>query len=169
MLRRTTLILLGILSIFLGASTAPTVAETPTAPLQILVKMRVIELPGEAGGKERVLSEPTIITLLGRPCAFDAGGEAPIPDQLGIKREFLSFGTIAEVKPHAIRGEKLRADVSIQATRIAKTGDDDLVSAIGPTLQASGLFEFNKTYRLQKMSVSDQMIVFEVTFEEMKR
>jgi hypothetical protein len=143
--------------------------ETHRKHPQIQVQLKILELPRDPRGVERVLSEPAIVTHLGRSATFVAGGEAKIPDQAGFGREHLSFGTIAEFTPRAMRGEKLRADVSIQATQLKTTDDEDLVAAAGPTCKMSGLFELGKTYRLPAMALADRTIVFEATVEAIEQ
>jgi hypothetical protein len=149
------------------------------APRQaMMVKIRVLELPREEGGKERVLSEPTIVTILGRPCSFVSGGELKIPDNpvpvpipdnpYRVRGDFLSFGTGVEIDTHTLRGDKLRADVRLNLTEKAETGDDELVGAFGHTFHTSGLFQLGKTYRLRKFENETRSIVFEITFEEAK-
>jgi hypothetical protein len=165
-----------VLSLLLVALVSIT-ARAEEIPLQaIAVKIRVLELPREAGGKERVLSEPTMVTVLGRPCSFASGGEILIPDKrepmpdnpYRARDDFLSFGTGAEIHTHALRGDQLRADVRMHVTEKAETGDDELVGAFGHTFHTSGLFRLGKTYRLPKFEGETGSIVFEITFEEAK-
>ena len=69
----------------------------------------------------KVLAEPTLVTVSGRPAAFNAGGEFPIlvPQSLGtISVEYKQFGTRVDFVPIVLGNGSIRLEVRPQVSEL---------------------------------------------------
>ena len=69
----------------------------------------------------KVLAEPTLVTVSGRPAAFNAGGEFPIlvPQSLGtISVEYKQFGTRVDFVPIVLGNGNIRLEVRPQVSEL---------------------------------------------------
>jgi len=75
-------------------------------------------------GVVRLLSEPTLVTLSGRPATFVAGGEFAVPTVVGVggaaaaTTDFRSFGVIISFLPVVIDKDRIRLEVSPEFSQI---------------------------------------------------
>ena len=72
----------------------------------------------------KVLAEPTVTTVSGRPASFSVGGEFPIavPQSLGVTAiEYRSFGTRVDVVPIVLGNGKIRLEVRPEVSEIDPT------------------------------------------------
>jgi len=87
----------------------------------------------ESHGVIRMLSEPTLVTLSGRPASFVAGGEFAVPTTVGVggvgavTTDFRAFGAIITFIPTVIDKDFVRMEVAPEFSRI----DTDLTSGNG--------------------------------------
>jgi pilus assembly protein CpaC len=71
----------------------------------------------------RVLANPQIVTLSGRPASFNVGGEVPLPAAPGSKQavEFCSFGTRVDLLANALGNNRVRLDLRIKVSELDET------------------------------------------------
>jgi pilus assembly protein CpaC len=72
----------------------------------------------------KVLAEPTLVTVSGRPASFNSGGEFPIivPQSLGtVSIEYRQFGTRVDFVPIVLGNGNLRLEVRPQISEIDQT------------------------------------------------
>jgi len=87
----------------------------------------------EQHGVVRLLSEPTLVTLSGRPATFLAGGEFAVPTTVGVggaaavTTDFRAFGAIITFMPVVLDKDLIRLEVAPEFSQI----DQDL--AVGGT------------------------------------
>jgi pilus assembly protein CpaC len=87
----------------------------------------------EQHGVVRMLSEPTLVTLSGRPASFVAGGEFAVPTTVGVEgvaavtTDFRAFGVIITFLPTVLDKDHVRLEVAPEFSQL----DDDLTSAGG--------------------------------------
>ena len=70
----------------------------------------------------KLLAEPTLVTVSGRPASFNSGGEIPVPVSAGLgvtTVEFREFGTNVDFVPIVLGNGKIRLEVRPQITEIA--------------------------------------------------
>jgi len=78
----------------------------------------------EQEGVARLLSEPTLVTMSGRPATFVAGGEFAVPTIVGaggisaVTTEFRAFGAIISFLPIVIDKDRIRLEVSPEFSQI---------------------------------------------------
>ena len=78
----------------------------------------------EEHGVVRLLSEPTLVTMSGRPATFVAGGEFAIPTTVGVSgaaavtTDFRSFGAIISFLPVVLNKDRIRLEVSPEFSQI---------------------------------------------------
>lgn len=78
----------------------------------------------EQEGVIRMLSEPTLVTLSGRPATFVAGGEFAVPTAVGVggigavTTDFRTFGAIISFLPTVIDKDYIRLEVSPEFSQI---------------------------------------------------
>ena len=78
----------------------------------------------EQHGVVRLLSEPTLVTMSGRPASFVAGGEFAVPTTVGISgasavtTEFRSFGAIISFLPTVLDKDRIRLEVAPEFSKI---------------------------------------------------
>ncbi|MDP6444241.1 MAG: pilus assembly protein N-terminal domain-containing protein [Pirellulaceae bacterium] len=78
----------------------------------------------EQQGVVRVLSEPTLVTLSGRPATFLAGGEFAVPTVVGtggvnaVTTDFRAFGAIISFNPIVLDKDHIRLQVSPEFSQI---------------------------------------------------
>ena len=69
-------------------------------------------------GHGKILAEPTLVTLSGKPATFLAGGQFPVPTTVGVdgvsaaSTTFQSFGTTLNFTPTVIDKDKIRLEVA---------------------------------------------------------
>lgn len=86
----------------------------------------------EQEGVIRMLSEPTLVTMSGRPATFVAGGEFAVPTVVGVggvgavTTDFRTFGAIISFLPVVIDKDRIRLQVSPEFSQInsALTNND---------------------------------------------
>jgi hypothetical protein len=75
----------------------------------------------------KVLSEPTLVTVNGRPCSFNVGGEMPVsvvtPDGVA-SVEYREFGTTLSVLPTLLRNGLIRLEVESELSAIEQASDE---------------------------------------------
>ncbi len=72
----------------------------------------------------KILAEPTLVTVSGRPAFFNVGGEFPIlvPESLGtVSIEYKKFGTQVDFVPIVLGGARLRLEVKPRVSEIDNT------------------------------------------------
>ncbi len=75
-------------------------------------------------GVMRILSEPTLVTLSGRPATFVAGGEFAVPTTVGVAgaaavtTDFRAFGAIITFLPIVLDKDLIRLEVAPEFSRI---------------------------------------------------
>jgi len=72
----------------------------------------------------KILSEPKIVTVSGRPASFNVGGEFPVlvPQSLGtVSIEYKKFGTQVDVLPIVLGNGKIRIEVRPRVSEIDST------------------------------------------------
>jgi len=78
----------------------------------------------EQHGVVRMLSEPTLVTLSGRPASFVAGGEFAVPTVVGVggasavTTDFRAFGAIITFLPVVLDKDRIRLEVSPEFSKI---------------------------------------------------
>jgi pilus assembly protein CpaC len=78
----------------------------------------------EERGVVRMLSEPTLVTLSGRPASFVAGGEFAVPTVVGVNgasgitTDFRAFGAIITFLPVVIDKDHIRLEVSPEFSKV---------------------------------------------------
>jgi pilus assembly protein CpaC len=77
-------------------------------------------------GVLRVLSEPTLVTMSGRPATFVAGGEFAVPTVVGVggasavTTDFRAFGAIISFLPVVIDKDRIRLEISPEFSKISE-------------------------------------------------
>ena len=72
----------------------------------------------------KILAEPTLVTVSGRPAFFNVGGEFPIlvPESLGtVSIEYKKFGTQVDFVPIVLGGGRIRLEVRPRVSEIDNT------------------------------------------------
>ncbi|MGA2033415.1 MAG: pilus assembly protein N-terminal domain-containing protein [Thermoguttaceae bacterium] len=78
----------------------------------------------EQAGVIRLLSEPTLVTLSGRPASFIAGGEFAVPTIVGVSgasavsTDFRAFGAILTFTPTVLDKDRIRLEVSPEFSQV---------------------------------------------------
>jgi len=78
----------------------------------------------EKHGVVRMLSEPTLVTLSGRPASFVAGGEFAVPTVVGVggasavTTDFRAFGAVITFLPIVLDKDRIRLEVSPEFSKI---------------------------------------------------
>jgi pilus assembly protein CpaC len=78
----------------------------------------------EQHGVVRMLSEPTLVTLSGRPATFVAGGEFAVPTTVGVSgaaavtTDFRAFGAIITFRPVVLDKDHIRLEVAPEFSQI---------------------------------------------------
>jgi pilus assembly protein CpaC len=70
----------------------------------------------------KLLAEPTLVTISGRPASFNSGGQIPVPVSAGLgvtTVQFREFGTNVDFVPIVLGNGKIRIEVRGQITEIA--------------------------------------------------
>ncbi len=89
-------------------------------------------------GVVKVLAEPTLVTVSGRPASFQEGGEFPvvIPQSLGTNAiEFKEFGTRVDFVPLVQGNGNIRLEVRPQVSEIDNARGVDLNGIVVPGLR----------------------------------
>ena len=89
-------------------------------------------------GLAKVLAEPVITTVSGRPAAFNSGGEFPIliPQGLGtVAVEFKTFGTRVDFVPIVLGNGNIRLEVRPQVSEIDPSNGVNINSTTVPGLR----------------------------------
>ncbi|MEQ8791452.1 MAG: pilus assembly protein N-terminal domain-containing protein [Pirellulaceae bacterium] len=80
----------------------------------------------------KLLAEPTLVTVSGRPASFNSGGQIPVPVSAGLgvtSVEYREFGTTIDFVPIVLGNGKVRLEVRPEITEIA----NDLADAVTGT------------------------------------
>jgi pilus assembly protein CpaC len=83
-------------------------------------------------GVVKLLSEPTLVTMSGRPATFIAGGEFAVPTAVGfagpgaITTDFRAFGAIISFLPTVVDKDRIRLEVAPEFSQI----NSDLTSTV---------------------------------------
>jgi pilus assembly protein CpaC len=78
----------------------------------------------EQRGVVRLLSEPTLVTLSGRPASFVAGGEFAVPTTVGVggasavTTDFRAFGAIISFLPIVVDKDRIRLEISPEFSQV---------------------------------------------------
>jgi len=86
----------------------------------------------------KVLAEPTLVTVSGRPAFFNVGGEFPIlvPQSLGtVSIEFKRFGTQVDFVPIVLGNGRIRLEVRPRVSEIDNTRSVEIDSTTVPGLR----------------------------------
>lgn len=86
----------------------------------------------------KVLAEPTMVTVSGRPASFSSGGEFPIlvPQSLGtVSIEYREFGTRVDFVPIVLGNGRIRLEVRPQVSEIDPTRSVTLNATTVPGLR----------------------------------
>jgi len=86
----------------------------------------------------KVLAEPTIVTVSGRPASFSSGGEFPIlvPQSLGtVSIEYREFGTRVDFVPIVLGNGRIRLEVRPQVSEVDPTRSITLNNTTVPGLR----------------------------------
>ncbi|MBN1912723.1 MAG: pilus assembly protein N-terminal domain-containing protein [Pirellulales bacterium] len=81
----------------------------------------------ESHGVIRMLSEPTLVTLSGRPASFVAGGEFAVPTTVGVggasavTTDFRAYGAIITFVPVVLDKDRIRLEVAPEFSKIDRT------------------------------------------------
>ncbi len=93
-------------------------------------------------GDARVLSEPTIVTIAGRPASFHAGGEIPLwavgPDGQPILRDE-RYGTAVDFVPQLTAGGNLRLHLRCEFSEVDGTKTVLVAGKKNPVIQRTGI------------------------------
>ncbi len=87
----------------------------------------------------KVLAEPTLVTISGRPASFNSGGEFPIivPQSLGtVSIEYRQFGTRVDFVPLVLGNGNLRLEVRPQVSEIDPSRSVTINNVVVPGLRA---------------------------------
>lgn len=77
----------------------------------------------------KLLAEPTLVTVSGRPASFNSGGQVPVPVSAGLgvtSVRYREFGTTVDFVPIVLGNGKIRLEVRPEITEIAP----DLADAV---------------------------------------
>jgi pilus assembly protein CpaC len=115
-------------------------------------------------GVVRLLAEPTLVTLSGRPATFVAGGEFAVPTAVGVaglsavSTDFRAFGSIISFLPTVVDKDRIRLQVSPEFSQVnsdlsvndvpglrTRTANTTVEMREGQTLAIAGLLEENIT------------------------
>lgn len=114
----------------LGTSTAALAGGNPIGNRTETLAFRVVDGGDsffgfmealEQNNLVKVLAEPTLVTVSGRPASFNSGGEFPIivPQSLGtVSVQFRQFGTRVDYVPHVLGCNQVRLEVRPQVSEI---------------------------------------------------
>ncbi|HOM16688.1 MAG TPA: pilus assembly protein N-terminal domain-containing protein [Thermoguttaceae bacterium] len=86
----------------------------------------------------KILAEPTLVTVSGRPAFFNVGGEFPIlvPESLGtVSIEYKKFGTQVDFVPIVLGGGRIRLEVKPRVSEIDNTRSVTVDSLTVPGLR----------------------------------
>ena len=86
----------------------------------------------------KILAEPTLVTVSGRPASFQEGGEFPIivPQSLGVNSvDFKQFGTRVDFVPIVLGNGNIRLEVRPQVSEIDNSRGVDVNGVIVPGLR----------------------------------
>lgn len=88
-------------------------------------------------GLAKVLAEPTLTTLTGRPATFMSGGEfpVPVPEDGSTSIQFKNYGVLVEFLPSILDQDRISLDLDIAVSEITQTQSVD-VGSVG----TSGVF-----------------------------
>jgi len=82
----------------------------------------------------KLLAEPTLITVSGRPASFNSGGEVPVPVSSGLGAtsvEYREFGTQIDFVPIVMGNGKIRLEVRPQITEVDDALRDQVTGSPG--------------------------------------
>jgi pilus assembly protein CpaC len=113
-------------------------------------------------GVVKLLAEPTLVTMSGRPATFVAGGEFAVPTAVGVaglsavSTDFRAFGSIISFLPTVVDKDRIRLQVSPEFSQVntslavnnipglrTRTANTTVEMREGQTLAIAGLLEDN--------------------------
>lgn len=116
----------------------------------------------QQSGVIRLLSEPTLVTMSGRPATFHAGGEIAVPTLIGgagvnaVTTDFRAFGAVISFLPTVIDKDRIRLSVSPEFSQVntglavggtpgfnTRSATTTVEMREGQTLAIAGLLEDN--------------------------
>lgn len=99
-------------------------AEEPKGPpQQFMISLKLTEVGEDA--IEKVLAEPRLVTVDGRPASFVAGGQLPIKSGKAV--EYVMTGIVVKVEVRSLKEDKVRLDVSVEDRQGEKTDDESVL------------------------------------------
>ena len=94
-------------------------------------------------GVVKLLSEPTLVTLSGRPATFLAGGEFAVPTAVGLNglsaatTDFRAFGAIISFLPTVVDKDRVRLEVSPEFSEISQDAQTTVNGIPGLNVRAA--------------------------------
>ncbi len=87
----------------------------------------------------RVLADPTLVTVSGRPASFHVGGELPVPAGPGSPSacDFIDFGTKLDVLAVALGDNKVRLEVRPRVSTVCDQRSLDVAGGRIPSLEVT--------------------------------
>jgi pilus assembly protein CpaC len=76
-----------------------------------------------ANNLAKLLAEPTLVTVSGRPASFNSGGQIPVPASAGLGTvtvRYREFGTTVDFVPIVLGNGKIRLEIRPEITEIAR-------------------------------------------------
>jgi pilus assembly protein CpaC len=76
-----------------------------------------------ANNLAKLLAEPTLVTISGRPASFNSGGQIPVPASAGLGTttvRYREFGTTVDFVPIVLGNGKIRLEIRPEITEIAR-------------------------------------------------
>jgi Flp pilus assembly secretin CpaC len=104
----------------------PTTSENNHQPRAVQASATVLQVVEALRAKDliKVLAEPTMVTVSGRPAMFNAGGEFPIPVAQSngqVSVEFRKFGTGVDAVPILLGDGKVRLEIRTRISEVDPT------------------------------------------------
>ena len=92
--------------------------------------------------KAKLLAEPTLVTVTGRPASFNVGGEIPVPVISKDGRtsvEFHEYGTRVDLLPTLLRNGRIRLAISPQISVIDNTRSTNIAEFSVPAVRTRAI------------------------------
>jgi hypothetical protein len=142
--------------------------QPPARQLQInLVMFEGDPLGSREARTLKVVAEPRLIVLENRPFTFMSGGESPVND--GDSVEFVPFGRAITGKASAVKGGKVRLDITLSETSPAE-GTEERLQFHTRSTRTIATVRLGEVVKLRwGKGGSDKQAWVELTVEEVKR
>lgn len=123
---------------------------------QVMIQVRVVEgdPAGSAEAKtQRVLAEPTLVTMYGRPASFRSGGEIAVRAEGDRMPRYVEFGTSLNVELELTDDKHASGSIHLlveQPTQAIAADAQPVASAslVGVSHRVAGKFPLGKTIRI---------------------